>query len=312
MRTPHWERRVLEDLMRRKEEALEPALLAISGFAPGEGADDLRRRIDGIFRGFQENCRFLRRPWPVRPPGYLHGDIARDLFEHLWTIKPRRFGEPFLLAEVVDAHLDPDPNRPVGNCVGLTSLFSVLALRAGLRPSLLASPAHLLNRLRLGDAAIDLDHTDPGGYACRTAGGFREFPLWMLVANVLNCRGLAHERGGDLHAARSSYDWAIRINPSYANAWNNRGNMRVALGDTCGAVGDYTEAIRMRPDFIEAYCNRGMARQRLGCLEAAREDYQMALDLRPDYRDALTCLQGLEGGRPQTQLGKRSQDTFPP
>lgn len=312
MQTFDWEQRILEDLTRREDEALEPALLAFSGLANVDAMAVCRARIDRIFHRFLERCPVLRQSGHEGPPAYRHADVARDLFEYLWICKPRRFGEAFLLAEVVDAHLDSDPNRTVGTCVGLTSLFSVLALRAGLTLSLLVSPEHLLNRLRLGETTVDLDHTDPQGFDCRRAGGFREYPLWTLAANVLNCRGLAHEQTGDHLAARSDYERAIQINPHYSSAWNNRGNMRATLGDPVGAVADYTEALRIQPGFVEAVCNRGMARQRLGHLEAAREDYRMALNLRPDYADALACLRRLEGAFPQTQLGKRSQDTFPP
>ncbi len=294
------EPRILEELSRRRDQALESALLVISGCTTTQGMTACRGKIDAIFRRFAEKCTALGQSGTSVPPVYRHADIARDLFEYLWTSKPRRFGKAFLLAEVVDAHLDPDPHRPVGNCVGLTSLFSVLALRAGLKLSALVSPDHLLSRLHAGEDAIDLDHTDPQGFDCRATGDFHEFPLWTLVANVLNCRGLAHECAGNASAARSDYERAIQINPSYANAWNNRGNTRAALGDLSGAVEDYSEAIRIRPGFFEAYCNRGMARQRLGRLELACEDYRASLELRPDYGDALTCLSGLE----QTPVGK--------
>ena len=235
----------------------------------------------------------LPRP-PHTPPLYLHVDIGRRLFEYLWNSKPRRFGEPFLLAEVVEAQRDADGHRPVGNCVGLTSLFSVLGLRAGLRLSLLVGAHHVLNRLRVGDRFLDLDHTDPLGFDCRIGEGFRELPLQALTASVLNCRGLRRERSGRFEAALQDYDMAVRIRPDYANAYNNRGNMKYRLGELDGAVRDYGEAVRLNPSFAEAFCNRGMARHRLGDFEGARHDYVKALALDPADEDARRCLKLLE------------------
>ena len=288
---------------------LERALLILSGLETDEEVSAHEGRIDAIFLRFLEKSGLRTHLSPIRPPPYLHVDIARRLFEYLWTSKPRRFGEPFLLAEVVDAQLDPDGSRPVGTCVGLTSLYSVLALRAGLSLSLMVSSDHLLNRLRMGDRFIDLDHTDPLGFDCRSGEGFRELPLWTITASVLNSRGLRNERLGRFEAALLDYDRAIGVHPEYANAFNNRGNMRALRGDLDGALGDYGEAIRLNTGFSEAYCNRGMTRQRLGDGEGARRDYLRALALEPACDDARRCLDSLARVREIAPTDTRNAET---
>lgn len=274
--------------------SLERALLILSGLETSDAISAHEGKIDAIFLRFLEKADFSLQSFPITPPPYLHVDIARRLFEYLWTSKPRRFGEPFLLAEVVDAQLDPDGSSPVGTCVGLTSLYSVLGLRAGLNLSLMLNSDHLLNRLRVGDRFIDLDHTDPLGFDCKSGEGFRELPLWTITASVLNSRGLRNEKLGRWEAAMMDYESAIGINPQYANAFNNRGNIRALLGDLDGAVEDYSEAIRLNPGFCEAHCNRGMARHRLGDGEEARRDYLRALALDSAYGDARRCLESLD------------------
>jgi tetratricopeptide (TPR) repeat protein len=273
---------------------LERALLVLSGLEADGEMSAHEGKIDAIFLRFLEKSELDLHSSPIGPPPYLHVDIARRLFDYLWTSKPRRFGEPFFLAEVVDAQLDPDGSRPVGTCVGLTSLYSVLGLRAGLTLSLMVSSDHLLNRLRVGDRFIDLDHTDPLGFDCKSGGGFRELPLWTLTASVLNSRGLRNEKLGRFEAAMLDYGRAIGIHPGYANAFNNRGNMRALRGDLDGAMGDYGEAIRLNPGLCEAHCNRGMARHRLGDREGARQDYLRALALDSAYDDARRCLESLD------------------
>jgi tetratricopeptide (TPR) repeat protein len=220
--------------------------------------------------------------------------LAQCLFEYLWNSKPKRFGEDFLLTDVVDAQLNPDVHSVVGTCVGLTSLYSVLGLRAGLNLTLLLASDHLLSRLRVGQQSIDIDHTDPQGFDCRNCTEFREFPLITLFANVLNSRGLRNETRGQAAAAKADYDKAILVNPAYANAINNRGNLRFREGDLEGAIADYTEAIRLSPGFCEAYCNRGMAKHRLGRYDEARRDYHLAMSTNEDYADARACLQVLD------------------
>ena len=220
--------------------------------------------------------------------------LQKCLFEYLWISKPKRFGEYFLLTDVIDAQLNSDVQHLVGTCVGLTSLYSVLGLRAGLNLSLMVASDHLLSRLNMGQQTIDIDHTDPQGFDCRKSEGFREFPLLTLTANVLNSRGLRNESNGRFEAAKEDYQKAVLVNPEYANAFNNRGNMRLRDEDIEGAIADYTEAIRLNPCFCEAYCNRGMAKQRLGRYDEARQDYRMAMSTDSEYSDASKCLQLLD------------------
>jgi tetratricopeptide (TPR) repeat protein len=288
------EREALRELIGRKAHWLERTLLVLAGLGTENDILSYRFKLDDLFRGFLGKYGDMRLLERARPPAYLHREIAKRLFEYLWNSKPKRFGEHFLLTDVIDAQINPDVHRSVGTCVGLTSLFSVLGLRGGLNLSLLVSSDHVMNRLTVGERTIDMDHTDPQGFDCRQARGFRELPLPTLAAHVLNNRGLTKERIGNRPAARSDYEKALRVQPEYANACNNRGNMKFSDGDLAGAIADYTEAIRLQPGFMEAYCNRGMARHRLGRLDEARDDYEMALSMSPEYGDARRCLQVLD------------------
>jgi tetratricopeptide (TPR) repeat protein len=288
------EETLLRDVKHGTPDSIERALLVLSGLKTEAEIRSYQHKIDDIFGRFLNkcNCQYLLEQSGA--PLYLHRSLAKCLFEYLWNSKPKRFGESFLLAEVVDAQLDSNVNRLVGTCVGLTSLYSVLGLRAGLNLSLLVALDHLLSRLRVGQQTIDMDHTDPQGFACRNGDGFREFPLWTLTANVLNSRGLKNEASGQFAAAKADYQKAILANAKYANAYNNRGNMRFWDEEIEAAIADYSEAIRLHPGFCEAYCNRGMAEHRLGRYAEARQDYNMAMSTNSAYSDARRCLQVLD------------------
>jgi len=275
--------------------SLERALLVLSGLKTEEEIRSYQHKIDTIYSRLLKKFNSRSLSDRSEPPLYLHRPIAKCLFEYLWISKPKRFGEYFLLADVIDAQLTPDVNHLVGTCVGLTSLYSVLGVRAGLNLSLLVASDHLLSRLRVGQQTIDIDHTDPQGFDCHKSEGFYEFSLLALTANILNSRGLRNESNGKFTAAKADYQKAILVNPEYANACNNRGNMRFRDKDIEGAIADYTQAIRLNPCFCEAYCNRGMAKQWLGLYDEARQDYQMAMNSNSEYSDARKCLLVLDG-----------------
>lgn len=286
------EDQVLEALLRDPAPALfERALLVLAGLASDQEIQAYQNKIDRVYRYFLDKCK-RHQPVAAGPlPLYRHLSVARCLFEHLWNSKPQRFGDRYQLTEVIDAQLHADLRRPVGNCVGLTALYSVLGLRIGLNLSVLATSAHVLSRLRIGHRTIDLEHTDPDGFDCRVGAEFVEFPVSLLSAHVLNSRGLNREKEGRFAAAGADFCKAIRINPDYANAFNNRGNVRGREGDLAGAIADYTEAIRLNPLIYEAYCNRGIARMRIGKTREAQADFRATLAIHPDYGDARMYLE---------------------
>jgi len=316
LQTSDHEEAILRDIRDGAAVSLESALLVLSGLKTDAEIRSYQHKIDSIFTRFADKCDSSVLARHPKPPLYWHRTIAQTLFEYLWNSKPKRFGESFLLTDVVDAQLNPDVHSVVGNCVGLTSLYSVLGLRAGLNLTLLVASDHVLTRLRIGQQTIDIDHTDPQGFDCRNCADFSEFPLITLTANVLNSRGLRNQASSQMAAAKTDYNKAILVNPEYANAFNNRGNIRFVDGDLAGAITDYTNAIRLSPGFCEAYCNRGIAKHRLGRYDEAHRDYRLAIRINADYADARACLQVLDAvDHPNTPAGKdssRSPEVFHP
>ena len=151
LQTLDHEETMLHDMKNGLSIPLEEVLLVLSGLKTDDEIRSYQYKIDDILGRFQNKCGKENPFNHSKLPLYLHRSIAQCLFEYLWISKPKRFGEYFLLTDVIDAQLDPDVHRPIGTCVGLTSLFSVLGLRAGLHLSLLVDSEHLLSRLRVGE-----------------------------------------------------------------------------------------------------------------------------------------------------------------
>jgi len=246
------------------------------------------QKLDQIYNGFIERLRSKSPLSLASTRNYMTTSTAKWIFEYLWNTKPKRCNSNFLLTDVINAQLNPNINQKVGSCVGLTSLYTVLGLRESLELTILVSDSHIVNRLRIDSANFcNIDNTDPLGFDCHIKEEeFLEYPPVKLVANVLNSRGMALERAGNLAEAKEDYEKAIEINPAYANAYNNRANIKSKQGDYAGAIEDYNRAIGLNGLFVEAHCNRGIAKENLGDFSGALEDFDSTLELNSEYVDA--------------------------
>ena len=93
-------------------------------------------------------------------------------------------------------------------------------------------------------------------------------------------RGLAHFSKGDLDRAISDYDQSIRTRrqagPSPIS-WNSRCWTRAVIGQLQAALSDCNEALRLRLDFANALDSRGFVHLKSGRYDEAIVDYDAAL-----------------------------------
>ena len=281
-----FEEKLIQDIKTGNSVSLERGLLIISGLKTEGEIEAYTQKLDQIYNGFIEK---LTSKSPVSLStlrDYMAASMAKSLFEYLWNTKPRRCDGNFLLTDVIDAQLDPDVNQKVGSCVGLTALFTVLGLREGLNLTILVSDSHMVNRLRVDDTIYNVDNTDSLGFDYSIdEKDFLEYPSIMILANVLNSRGMDQEGRENFEQAEADYNKAIEINPEYANAYNNRGNIKAKQADYNGAIEDYNRAIELNSQFVEAYCNRGITKENLGDHYEAMEDFDRAIEINSEYID---------------------------
>jgi len=165
---------------------------------------------------------------------------AKALFDWLWKTKPDRheYQGDFRLTEVVDAQLDPNAEK-VGNCLGLTVLYNVLAQRLGLAATAVhleeafGRGPHVLSTLESNYVTIDIENIFPHGFDFKGHLGNPQRIGWGdagLIGDIYHSTGNQLFERGELEEAVRSYGKAIWLNPEYTKAHLNRGIALAMLG----------------------------------------------------------------------------------
>lgn len=220
---------------------IQEALLA-SG-APERQLDSYRSRLEGL----AERLGASLPADPVRR--------AAGLFHRLWREKPHRYQSvgDFRLHRALENQLRPE-REEVGNCLGLTMLYTALAHCLGLGPHLGAvylfrsfvdRGPHVLTLLRTPQRSIDIEHVFPTGFDFR---GHLENPTreeWDepdLVAETYVAAGNFCFDAHDLGGALEQYERALELRPGSYKALVNRATVLAALGRVEEAAEAFTAA----------------------------------------------------------------------
>lgn len=165
---------------------------------------------------------------------------AEALFDCLWHKKPSRSERlgSYRLTEVLDAQLDPKIEK-VGNCLGLTVLYHLLAQRLGLQVKAIhvedafGQGPHVFSILYTGKGTIDIEHILRNGLDFKGHFDNPHRTVWgdvELIADIYHSTGNEHFNSDELEEAVQSYSKAIRLNPKYTKAYLNRGLALIKLG----------------------------------------------------------------------------------
>ena len=278
------EHKIVEEL-KTGQCSVERALLIVSGWKSEEEVAAYQGKLDLMQEYVERYNSAFENITPVK--------IAIALFAYLRGYKRDRYNGDFLLAKVIDNQLDGN-KATVGNCLGLTSLYSVLGVRLGLDLAILEgkrfsdkSESHVLNVLIADDREIAVENTSPYGFNKKLdefqSKNYVRKGLIDLVGGAYNSRGVAKASLSDFEGAISDYNQALEINPNSARAYNNRGNAKEKLRDIKGAISDYDQALGINPNYTYAYNNRGNAKRNLRDFEGAISDYNLALEINHNF-----------------------------
>lgn len=156
---------------------------------------------------------------------------AKELFNWLWSVKPLRYhrGGNFQLSQVLKAQTSPQSVK-VGNCLGLTLLYNVVASRIGLKTgagyleSAFNRGPHVFSLLYDDKKTIYVENTLSRGFDFQEYRGDSSMELWgneQLVADIYHSTGNECFEQGELERAIKNYHKAIELNPSYGKPYLN-------------------------------------------------------------------------------------------
>jgi tetratricopeptide (TPR) repeat protein len=121
----------------------------------------------------------------------------------------------------------------------------------------------------------------------------------MDRAATFSNRGLIYARIGDLRAALSDHNRAVRIAPDVSSVYINRSNTFIRAKQYERAMRDLEQAIDIADEHLAyAHYNRALLFRRLGDGQAARGDAERAAAIAPEreaYREFLRQLEAATG-----------------
>jgi len=186
-----------------------------------------------------------------------------------------------------------------GHCVGLASVYLVLAEELELPIRAVATPKHLFLRwddgkyrrnielFQKGREVSDEDYVreqkipkesiERGVFLADLAP--KEF-LAFIYQNL----GVLESQRGEFEKSRRRYARALRLNPKLAAAYYNRGNDELKQKRYHKAIRDYTEALELYPTDVWALHNRGLAWKGRGKLDDAERDWKRVQEIEPGFK----------------------------
>ncbi len=198
--------------------------------------------------GYLDKIDILCQDFQMPSPAKANLQKAKALFDWLWSTKLDRY-EPqgnFRLISVIDAQLDPSADK-IGNCLGLSLLFNVLAQKQGLKVKAIhledarGMGPHVISILSIARNQIDIENTLPNGFDFKEHlknPSREEWDNVDLIADIYHSIGNELFERNELEEAIINYTKAIHLNHNYIKAYLNRGIALAMLGQEAAAMTD--------------------------------------------------------------------------
>lgn len=124
-----------------------------------------------------------------------------------------------------------------------------------------------------------------------------KLPIYpLLKLGGYNNLGNLLKATGDLQSAKTAYETALKIDPSFVTGYYNLGMVCKAMGLFVAAIDAYNQAIVLNPDYAEAYQNLGVVLLKVGDVEnsLAAFEFAIAIHQKNNPQEAQRLLQGLQ------------------
>jgi len=198
-------------------------------------------------------------------------------------------------------HLLPGPvlAGKKGHCVGLASVYLILAEELNLPIHAVATPKHVFLRwddgkfrrnielFQKGREVSDEDYVREQKIPKESIerGVFlADLTPKEFLAFIYQNLGVLESQRGEFEKSRKRYARALRLNPRLAAAYYNRGNDELKQKRYHKAIRDYTEALKLYPTDVWALHNRGLAWKGRGKFEDAERDWKRVQEIEPGFK----------------------------
>jgi tetratricopeptide (TPR) repeat protein len=198
-------------------------------------------------------------------------------------------------------HLLPGPviAGKKGYCVGLATIYLILAEELDLPIHAVATPKHVFlrwddGRFRRNIELFQEGREDPDkDYIREQKIPQASIDRGVFLANLTDKEflgfiyqnlGVLESQRGEFEESVKNYDRAIHFNPKLAAAYYNRGNDELKRKSYRRAIRYYTKSLKLYPTDAWALWNRGLAWNGLGEMEKGEQDQGHAQKLDPSFK----------------------------
>jgi len=197
-------------------------------------------------------------------------------------------------------HLLPGPVMAgrKGYCVGLATVYLILAEELNLPIHAVATPKHVFLRWDDGKFRRNIELFQEGrdvpdkDYIREQNIPQESIDRGIFLANLTDKEflgfiyqnlGVLKSQRGEFEESGKDYSRTIHLNSRLAAAYYNRGNDELKQKSYRKAVRDYTKSLKLYPTDAWALWNRGLAWKGLGEVEKAETDQTQAKEIDPTF-----------------------------
>ncbi len=184
-----------------------------------------------------------------------------------------------------------------GYCVGIASLYLVLADQIGLPIYAVATPSHVFLRYDDGTTRINIETLQNGAIpdeqyvreeripeaSIRKGVFMRNLTADQFIAQIHNNLGVIYSERKEYARAAEQYGQAFDLDPHFPTAYYNYANDLLAQAEYRRAARLFSKSLRLYPAGAWALNNRGLAYVKMGKLKKARKDFEEALKIHPGF-----------------------------
>src|SRR5208283_2499319 len=123
------------------------------------------------------------------------------------------------------------------------------------------------------------------GFACGSSSQTKAGSA-NIVAEAAYKRGVSALQNGDLTAAHSAFEQAVKLSPDNAEFQNALAHVMLQQGDIDGAISHFRKVTRLAPDAALPHAELGNTLAAKGSLDEAASELSEAVKLAPQQPEA--------------------------